>query len=152
MKSGTPVLILDIDNSENINQFLRLSQVDFMQVLLDLNCTQATRVLERSSEAKILNGSRNFVIFGDNLNQSLGILNRQNLNFDSSVILVTQNTTAYSFHVHRVSCSERKREFPLRLDSIGNFSTRLQLSQLKVPKRMPNLEGNIASVCINVSI
>lgn len=92
---STWINIMDISNGTDIFKvnfesfFVRLSGSHI--VVCSLMCHQSSRLLNEISKLKMFHGERNWLMFTDNLEDSVNVLSNQNINSDAEITLVLQN-------------------------------------------------------------
>lgn len=95
------------------------------QVILDIDCSESETILTALSDKKTLNGSYSILAFGTDWDNSLEILGRQNINYDSKVLFIFDRSDQVTdhFEIFDIYSLEHLRGTPLNIDLIGNYST-----------------------------
>lgn len=148
LKLSKRILSIEFVNIDiESDKFVAIRNYD-ANILLDLECESATKVLELTTEKRLFNSSKNFILFGKSFNESLEILGEQDININSKVLLITKEDNVDK--IYEIKSPERLRGAPLHAIPIGKYE--FGKLTIKPSKISFDLAGNTVFVGINVSI
>lgn len=133
--------IRSLDVERDFEEFLRYKPY-FTYVYLDLRCSESENLLRVVAHQKLLNATRHFILFGDNLNNSLAKLRTQDFRVDSKVLLILEMSK--SFQILEVTKD-------LEVMEIGQYRNKI-LNFYKKPFRVVDLNETILPICTYVYV
>lgn len=133
---------LNID--EEPQDFLKIREYS-ANIVLDIQCEASSNILDMTSNKRLFNATRSFIIFGT-LNETLEVLQWQDINVNSKILVVDSDGLIFN-----IKSAERRRGTPLHATMIGNYSNDGLLS-MNAMKINNSLDGNPVFVAINVGL
>lgn len=137
----------NIDNENVENDFITFRGYH-RNVLLDLDCLDSGKVLEKASELQTINESVYFFLFTSNFNQSVEIIQTKDIQINSKIILIVQNDDFQT--VYQVRSPGLRTTKKIYLSPVGNCT--IKTCNLEKPQLNYNLEKNQLNVAFVVSI
>lgn len=110
-----------LDNEYSVNNSLSYHEY-LCTVVLDLDCIQAEDFLDKVSDLNLFNDSKQFIFVGTNNNSTKNILQKQNININAKITLITPDEYCQNnFKIFQITCIHCKRNPDIRYHEIGQY-------------------------------
>lgn len=107
-------------------------------IVINLECNQTTAFLAQMSKRVLFHSERKWLMLSGRLEDSLDILNKQNINFDAEINLVIPSVRQH-YEIYEVFNPSYNRGGRLNITQVGNWSAEIgwniQLKQTKIERR-----------------
>lgn len=103
------------------NRSIDIEKQNNVLCILDLNSHESKLYLNRLSELNLFNGKFTWLIYSKNMNESLKLIQKQNINLDSKILLVIQETNKKHF-IYNVKNPSLKRNNQFFIKTVGNYT------------------------------
>lgn len=142
--------LLNTDKEGQLQAFLNYKPHN-THVVLNLECDHSEFILQNLSDNKLLNGSFSILAFTSNWTASIEILDKQNINYDSEILLIIDQQTAKdNYEIYQVRSLEHWKGTQLIVESVGSYSK--HHFELRPLNTFHDFERHTMRITTNVSI
>lgn len=140
-KYGLMIETYDLGDEKAVDDFL-LYLSYFRNTIIDLDCPNSGKILEKASELKVINESVHYFLLGSDFNHTVDMVKRQDVQINSKITLIMRLEDAVNvFQVHSPGIRRSKK---INFITLGNCSQ--GVCDIAKPKLNYNMEQTYIDV------